>query len=191
MLSTIANLMSNNLSNLIFISKLSGLVYPVKIKSGDKTKTVPVSNSIALNTCDSGSDKIMIPDKKQTCIIYFEDNGVLAKGNNSRYIDFEASLRIVAWCNLALIGLPDTTLLIANILKNIPFQLPNTDIIVKISTLFIGEEPKTQSIFSKYDYDEKVNFLNKPYDYFALNYKVKFSIPLSCVGSITLKSTQC
>lgn len=194
MLSRLTNIIIDYL-DLNFITKRSGLVNTVKIKSGEKVKTVPIADYILDNShefCNTGADKIMLPDKKQTCIVYFEEDGVRAKGYTNRYADFEASLRLVGWCNMARIDLSDTSLLVANILKKIPYQLPNNDMLVKISVTFDGEEPKSPSIFSKYDYDEKLNYLSKPYDYFALKFRVKFSIPMSCVnGDITLIENPC
>lgn len=190
MISKITGILVNYVKDLNFVSKISDVVYPVKITSGDTTKTVPVA-SIALENCQSSKDKVMVPDKKQTCVIYFEDKGVQAKEYDSRYVNFEASIQLVGWCNLSKIGLTDTPLLVANIIKNIPFQLPNNDFLVKMSCKFVGEEIKSPAIFSKYDYNDKVNYLAKPYDYFALNYRVKFSVPVSCINDIILNPATC
>lgn len=178
MLSRIANILATQLLELDFISKLGGLVSTQMIQK----KRVPVTRIVG--DCTSYEDHVMVPDEKQRCIVYFEDKGLSGKTSDGRFVNFEANLRLVAWCNLKNIGLNDTTLLQTAIIGAIPLQLPSETPLAKISARMVGGDPKNPSIFSGYDFNEDVNFLAPPYDYFALNYRVKFSIAIACIPQV-------
>lgn len=192
----IADLIKAEIQELNFIDKIAGVVKPLTYKDKDgneKTFPVAVDGSIP---CDPGHYTDLVPDSTKLSIIYFEDKGIDVVNAGCYYVDCEASLRLVCWCNLAKINAnyTDAQALKIRLIQGIPRRLDNSDWATKILVMFEGEEQKSRDIFSAYTYDEsKDQFLMYPYDYFALNYKIKYSIPLdtSCISEVILNPKIC
>jgi len=190
----IAEILKDEISSLAWIEKIAGLVKPVtyKDKSGEE-KTMPVYTSDT-DLCHISHYEDFCPDSKKKSIVYFEDQGMDVLNAGCNYIDIETNLRIVCWCNLKLINpeYSDAILLKLDIIKNITQNPANNDWVTKIDVQFEGEETKSPDIFSDYTYDEQKQFLMYPYDYFALNYKVRYSVPVNeCFDDIVISPDIC
>jgi len=191
----IADLIKEQIQDLNFIDKLAGIVKPVTYtdKAGN-SKTFPVALNDA-SACDPGHYTDLVPDSSKISIIYFEDLGTDVVNAGCRYVDVEAKIRLVCWVNLAKVNTDysDANLLKIKLLQTIPKRLTNTDWVTKIFVKFAGEEPK-DNLFSAYTYDEKqTQYLMYPFDYFGLNYNVKYSIPMNseCLDNIVLNPKIC
>jgi hypothetical protein len=135
----------------------------------------------------------MTPDTTVKSVIYFEGSEAEAIGDNTRYIDFAARLQLVCWCNLPKINQSYTNAnpVMANIIKNMPKTLANTDYLTKIRIYFDNYE-KDEGIFDPYTYDEgQFQYLIFPYDWFVLNYNVFFSVAKDCPVDVTLDPSSC
>lgn len=185
----IANILKGYGQTLPFAGKIGGLVKPVTfVVQGDKgpvKKTIPVDCGVTHANCLKGRYTDLMPDSKYKSVSYFEDGGIRKLEDNVRDFTFESTLKWIWWINLqkaGKTGCSNTALAMATILNTLPTRTINSGIYSRILITAEGEDAKNPQIFSKYTYDEeKTQFLMYPYDYFALNISVKFSISKSCI----------
>ena len=189
--SKIASILQAYIASLPFVSKSAGLVKELKFKSGTKAMNIPVDLDTTITDCQGNFEKAYVPDAKHSGIVYFEDRASRAKNQDARYVNMESKLRLVGWFNMDKIGDVSFDMIVLNIINAIPETPGNKDHITKIHIEFEGEEIRTPNIFSKYNYDDKVNYLNKPYEFCALNYKVNYSVPYAAIQAITLNQKTC
>lgn len=189
MTNAIADILNIYISTLPFADRVAGVIKPVTFVTGtaDKPvkKTIPVACNVSQPDCISGKYNDLVPNSKYKSIIYWEDNGTVTNANNPRDFNFTASLRLVCWINLKKVGKTDcdvSALAITNILNTIPTSPFNSGIYTRIRATVDREIIKTSAIFSKYTYDESVvQYLMYPFDYFALDVSVDFTILKSCI----------
>ena len=188
----IANIIRDRIVELPFVDKISGLVrtlaYTDSNDKGKVRKSYPISCDVCFDDCmKDGKKKLydLIPDSSKRSVIYFEDNGVRSVGAQGNLQNFESSLRLVGWLNMAKLGRNDcsiTPAVIASILAAVPVTYLNSNPLVRVKIDPGTIEPKTPAIFSRYTYDETVTqYLLHPYDYFAINFVTKFSVARACV----------
>jgi len=194
--SKIADILKDQIDELSFIDKIAGLVKPITYtdKQGNE-KTFPVAVNPA-RPCSPSEYMDLVPDSSKLSVIYLEDLGMSVINSGCPYVDIESKLRLVCWCNLSRVNvdLTDAGLLKLALMLAIPKRIANVDWITKILVKFDGEETKTPDIFGAYSYDEKQNqYLMFPYDYFALNYTVRYSIPMDsdCITAVKLNPKIC
>lgn len=192
--SKIAEILKDQISSLTWVDKIVGLVKPITYtdKAGTK-KTIPIYYRDDPTLCDSGDYTDLVPDSSKMSIIYFEDGGTDVANAGCMFTDCISSLKLVCWCNLKLINpaLSSALSLKLQVINTIPNQIANTDWVTKIQVSL--ESDDVGSPFTKYTYDEQKQFLMWPYDYFSLNYKVRYSIPRNaeCFDDITLNPAIC
>ena len=192
----IAQLILNEISTLNWLDKIGGVVKPLRVNvKGGVEKVYPVClNSETI--CDSSRYTDMVPDSSKRSILYFEDGGVDVIESGCKYTDMEASLKLVCWVNLPRINNAYTNaeIIKLNLINSIPSRIANTDWVTKIRVIFDGEEPKSAGIFSEYTYDEaEIQYLIYPYDFFALNYKIRYSVPMDsdCLTAVVINPAVC
>lgn len=194
--SKIADLIKAEIENLPFVDKIAGIVKPVTYTDKQGTeKTFPIALNDA-TACQPGHYMDLCPDSTKLSIIYFEDLGMDVVNACCYYTDVEAKLRLVCWINLAKINTAysDANLIKWKLIQVIPRRLANSEWATKIFIKFAGEELKSPDIFAAYSYDEKQNqYLMFPFDYFALNYTIKYSISMDsdCLTDIILNPRLC
>jgi len=192
----IAQLILNEISILNWIDKTAGVVKPLRVKiKGGEEKVYPIYLNDA-TLCDSSTYTDLVPDSSKMSILYFEDGGSEVIESGCKYTDMETSLKLVCWLNLKRINVDYTDALDIklNLINNIPASIDNTDWVTKIRVMFGSEEVKSADIFSEYTYDEAEHqYLIYPYDYFALNYRIKYSIPMDsdCLTDIVINPGVC
>ena len=192
----IAQLILNEISALNWVDKTAGVVKPLRVNTkGGVEKVYPVYLNDA-TLCDSSTYTDLVPDSSKMSIIYFEDGGSDVIESGCKYTDMESSLKLVCWLNLKRINVAytDAINIKLNLINNIPSRIANTDWVTKISVMFESEDPKSADIFSEYTYDEAEHqYLIYPYDFFALNYKVKYSVPMDseCLTDIVINPGVC
>lgn len=175
---------------LVFKDKVGGVVRPMTLvrvsDDGIKSKKIiPVDCGVTHRECISGKYTDLMPDSKYKSVIYFEDNGTQRVDDEHRDFSFQSNVKLVCWLNLKKLGKTNcsvSSLALGSILKAIPTQYLNSAPYTRILITFLGEDPKTPSIFGKYTYDEeKIPYLLYPYDYFSLNFSIRYTIPRSCI----------
>lgn len=192
--SKIAEILKDQVSGLTWVDKIAGLVKPITYTDKAGTiKKMPVYLRDNPTLCDPGDYTDLVPDSSKMSILYFEDGGMDVVNAGCLYIDILSSLKLVCWCNLKLINpaYSSALLLKLQVINTIPKRIPNTDWVTKINVQFAGDDLKNP--FTDYTYDEQKQFLMWPFDYFALNYKVRFSVPLNeeCYDAINLNPQIC
>jgi hypothetical protein len=188
----IANVLKTQIEGLDFVDKIAGLTRPLLLNIMDVDnksvpKIYPISCDITSDDCIKGRYQDLIPSSKYASIIYFEDaGGVSMQYVDKRWVTFSARLNLVCWLNLKKIGEVSTCSSSAQVLLSILAMLPefpiSDGIYQAINIRSISEAVKSNAIFSRYSYDEKLTqYLLYPYDFFMLNLAVDFRINLNCV----------
>jgi hypothetical protein len=190
MIVDIGLILKSYLAPLPFVDRLGGIVRPITKtdRDGEKTikKTFPVDCNVTEHDCIAGQYTDLVPNSKYKSIHYFEDNGTSILQRTAMDFHFQAKLKLVGWLNLKKLGKTEcslSSLAIANILKAFPTNYFNNGIYSRIQISVLGQDPKDSRIFSKYSYsEEQTQYLMYPYDYFALNLSVGFSIREACIN---------
>jgi hypothetical protein len=194
MITKIAELIKTEISTLEWVDHLGGVVRRGVVNVGGTDKVFPIYINDSADPCNPSVYLDFVPDSKKMSVVYFEDAGLEVVNSGCTFTDCTASLKLVCWANLIRINADytDATLLKLDLIKNIPARLNNTDWITKILVTFAGEDIKSPAIFGGYSYDETMTqYLIYPYDYFALNYSVKFSFVNSCFEDVVLNPKVC
>ena len=169
-----------------FVDKIAGLVQTVTISIDDVKKSFPVACTFTAEDCKNGVYNDLALDSKYKTIIYFEDGGVTHNGSQGNFVCYTSRLRLVCWINTLKYkadwcgsGVPCTVS--AEIIKKILCCLPTfpeeITPYVRVMPVIVSEEIRSNSIFSKYSYNElQTQYLMYPYDFFALNIETDFCI---------------
>lgn len=185
----IANIIKSYIIGQPFVEKIGGLVRPLSFQQvdGDRSynKTIPIDCGTTYTDCIKGKYTDLVPNSKYKSIIYFEDGGTSFSSSEPRDFSFESRLKLVCWLNQKKLGKSACSIsavAILNILKIIPDGHFNSTPYTRIRIQAVGQDAKSPAIFSRYTYDEKVlQYLLYPFDYFALNLKINFTVPRSCI----------
>lgn len=195
----LADIVLNLVKDLPWVDKYAGMTRTVvQTQVGDGTKPVKKYFPVACNVTDSdcvkqGTLRDLVPDINYKSVMYFEDNGTRVLGSEGPFINMQSNIRLVAWLNGKMLGYNGCTIssiAVISILKNLyeqqgrPFNSGN---FLKIQMNAVSQEVKTANIFSKYSYDESITqYLMHPFDYFALNLQINFSISHNCIDEFEL-----
>lgn len=188
---SVASIIKGYIDCLDFVDKIAGLVQTVYLtitdKDGNKvTKSFPVSCDITDECLQSGIYKDLCPDSSFKSIVYFEDSGVTFNKREGKFICYTSNLKLVCWINISLYkanecgtGIPCTVT--AEVIKKILCQLPSQPVtatpFVRFMPVVVSEDIRSNSIFSKYTYNElQTQYLLYPYDFFALNIQTDFCV---------------
>lgn len=198
MIHKIANLLRDEIKDLNFVDIAVGIAKPTIVKvpvdDGTVEKRIPVALRDVTEACDSHELYQLVPDSTKMSIHFWEDNGIDLTDENTYYYFSRASLRLVSWWNLPLIStaLTDASLLVANLISNIPDKLDNSDFVTQIQVRFSGADPEGADIVSQYTFDEGENqFTTYPYVYTGLNYEIDFAFTKNCVDAVILNPSVC
>jgi hypothetical protein len=195
----IANILKGKIEDLVFVDKIAGLVRPIFVnvlnESNTKVQKVyPISCDVTLNECIEGRYQDLIPESKYKSIIYFEDNGTSMQYVDKNWVKFNSRLTLVCWMNIKKLGdclnCTTSTSVLLSILAAFP-EFPFNDVsygpIRDVRITSFSEAVKSNSIFSKYTYDEKITqYLLYPFDFFALNMQVEYRVNLECVEQFNI-----
>ncbi len=185
-------LLSRKLVGLPFVQVLAGMAQTVTREDPDENNEVkiqrrfPVATDHNLGTDGEYSpERILIPDSNRACIIYFEDYGI-TMASRGRNFAFTSSIRLVCWCNREKLVMGDPltghvvgrmqTGIIARLTGN-PF---NEGMFSRILVNVEKIPPQDAGIFGRYTYSETDRqYLRPPFDFFAIDFSVKFETPCS------------
>jgi hypothetical protein len=199
MINEIIKKINIELAALNFADLLGGIVKPITQNVKDRENNVtqkvyPVYMNENKGTCSVGDYLAMTPDSSKMSVMYWEDQGGTNTVDNVRSWNMVYNVRLVAWFNLKRINsaLHDSDILIPIICNAIPERVENFVPYTKIQVMLTGQETKSPAIFGAYTYDEaEKQYLIYPFDYFALNFRITFDIPKSCVQDITINPATC
>ncbi len=195
MTTDIADILKSQINALPFIDKLAGLVKTVVIsdqnESGQKIKkSFPIACNVSGDECvNNGAYKDLTPNNSYKSVLYFEEaGGTQLTGIERGKMHFRSQVRLVGWLNLKKMGLTDcqySSTAVLQIIRELsamiqPGNYGNKYIHLRVTG--INEIEKSSAIFGRYTYDESINqYLVYPFDYFALNISVEFSVNPSCI----------
>ena len=191
MIRKLTDLIVAEITGLNFVDHIGGIVKDLEVNRDGTLNRYP--NILNLTTL---KHETFLPESKYKSVIFFEDNGVTTEGNDNRYNNYTANIRLIAWYNLPKINsaYTDGALLTQTLIYNIPDTLANSDYLTKIAIDVTGEVAKTKAIFGRYDFKEdKWQYLNYPYDYAGIDMIVKFSVPRnsSCFDAVVISPAGC
>jgi hypothetical protein len=197
----ISLILLSKLGDANYLDRTSGVVQVVRKHSetdeGFKIeKRIPYSHSATLAEC-STMDKAMIPNSKHKSCLYFEDKGIDTGQDVRGNVQYTSRLRLVCWLNMNIInGLYDpavTSKIMADIIfRLMEIQNQNEDPFSRVTVKLAGIAEQSQDIFSAYDYAEReTQFLMPPFDFFAIDFTVTFSISKECDRTINLVNFKC
>ena len=146
----------NSLYSLTFEDVVLGVVHP----HDNKGMLIPASS-------DGTAYPDAIPDSSRKSIMYWEDYGATTWRRTARYRFVEHRLRLVVWLNFDRIE-ESYEECIRQIHANLPRKIGN--VLVEVT----GQVPKSTDIFSRYDYQERKQYITYPYDVVALEVTVKY-----------------
>ena len=187
----VANILKSYIEPLDFVDKIAGLVQTVYLNITDENsvnvqKSFPVSCNFSVDDCKNSLYNELTPDSKYRTIIYFEDGGVTFNKREGKFICYTSNLKLVCWINVAKLygelcpdGIPCTagSVIIKKILCQLPEHPANVDPFAKFYPVVVSEDIRSNSIFSKYTYNElQTQYLLYPYDFFALNITTDFCV---------------
>ncbi|HZK61483.1 MAG TPA: hypothetical protein VFC41_05355 [Anaerovoracaceae bacterium] len=189
----IANLLKSYVDDLTWIDKIAGLVQTANIRAKNDesavAKSYPVSCDIDAVTCIKGAYQDLTPNSFKKSVLYFEDHGgasfVERVGNR---IKLQSHLRLVCWLNYKLIqdeaclsgveGCGSSGDYVIEVIKALPTVPITTADFVSIYVSDISQVERSNDIFSRYTYNEEaLQYLMFPFDYFALDLTISFTIP--------------
>jgi hypothetical protein len=183
------------------VDKTAGMVraVPRPVKEGNRTvdKRFPIACSVVDPlSCSDAIVRDLVPDGRYRSILYFEDMGGVRRGIPNRLTGTEYSvrLRLVVWVNLNKLGDVCTSgdEFQRNIMAVLDSERYNSDIYKAIVHRVTNIVTKDRSIFSKYNYDElNSQYLNYPYDYFALDIETSYRLLPGCEEPLTPVDDDC
>lgn len=208
MLNAVTNLLKIKLSELPFLEVIGGIVQPIdKVEEkydnnnnvvGYTSTTFPISCGMSNDCFDSGRYMALVPDDSKRSVGYFEQIGgvkpIGTTGPKNNIVCYEGRLRFVCWLNLQRLGLVDNCTyapqFVINTICNIEggCRFDNSVFPESHFTVEVIEEPKRDaSIFKDYSYDRnRLQFLLFPFDYFAIDLRIKMYISKGCLEPIVL-----
>jgi hypothetical protein len=197
MTSQLAARLSEFVSLLPWVEVSAGLAIPVTFlentTEGAVRKVMPVACG---ESCETGTRYLsLVPDSEKRSIVYFEDYGTVIREKDASRYDCESTLRMVCWLNLAKLGYEDcqlSSMAVSQVMGSLPLViddgLPYNHIMIKVT----AQMPKSPGIFTRYTYDEAITqYLMWPYDYFALEVKLKYLFTRGCEFPLPVNPAIC
>jgi hypothetical protein len=157
----------------------------------------PISADINISNCKKGCFDELVPNSAKKSIRYFEDLGTVSLPSENRgFFKYETKLRLVVWLNWKKIMNTETcesqTHKVVNIIRQQLDKQFSEDDFLNINILVQKIIFNEYEIFANYDYKKNaLPFLMYPYESFAIDFIVQYSISSRCEVIITENPTQC
>lgn len=190
---------------LVFVDKLFGMVQTgekseVNDNGGTVRKRFPIAIEHVVEGVCISQEQLAIPDSSRKGILYFEDGGTNPDGRvrSGGQYQFTSSVRLVVWINRKKVTsetyIEISALAIADLIEKLGVDTnPKSEgVFSNVSVSVSGIPRQDAGIFSRYTYDETVTqFLRPPFEFFALDLAVKYSINPKCINEIILNESIC
>lgn len=177
MVNAIADALKQEIEALGFVDRIEGMVTTALQRNRDGSRQrFPAVCGKGLDKCDP---RELVPNDKYCSIIYFEDNGTRERGgSNCNVVELESNIRLVCWYNVTKFGdqCSYSDLFIAYILQNLLCKQISFSSYAGKARVTLDRIPtKDSSIFSRYDYNDSVDYMFYPYDFFAIDFRITYS----------------
>ena len=199
MVNQICDILAQDFAGLNFVSKSAGVmeIFKKPMPKG-KEKVLPVARKIytgsEILTCDVKTPYYeLLPNGKESCIIYFEDKGAKLQKKNKRYSTFKGKLKLVCWANTKLIDPQiDPKTIRAAVRSTLREHIPLTGQILGTKIKVAEIAPNRPHPFEKFTIDEALKqFLTHPYTYFVLDIDYICNYSNHCSEDIILNPATC
>jgi len=189
MIYTIGEILKSKLIGFTYVDRISGVVQTaVKKNAAGNLVRYPIACDVDGKECDdTGRYLDLIPNDRFKSVMYFEDlGGSQFNEKNGNDLRFTSNIRLVGWLNLKELGKDDCHIT-AQVVAHIITRLESTQEInpipfTRLKIAVISQLVRTPQIFGRYTYQEdQTQYLMFPYDYFAIDFRVTYSINKSCV----------
>ena len=180
MVTTLADIIKAEIENLDFIDRIEGMVTTARHRSRDNDGTITINRypMVCGKNLSNCTPRDLIPNTEYCSIIYFEDNGSRDRGDSTcNSIKMESYIRLVCWYNVSKFGenCSYSDLFIAYILQNVLCKkVNNTDFLSNIRIYLDRIPERDSSIFSNYDYQDSVEYMMYPHDFFAIDFRIEY-----------------
>ena len=184
-----------------YVERYGGIVRPVTIRQEvDEgqyiAQTFPVSCGVTGTDCfDGGKYLDLVPDDQYRSVAYFEQRGgaALRESTTARKIWAGVeNVRFVAWLNYPALGLDDcrgperfALATLARIVGTRNFTVDGITGRLDVTEARILERDERE-VFGRYSYAEKQWAFFWPYDFFAIDFTARVTIPGGCLEDVTL-----
>jgi len=181
MINSVVEQIRENIATLSFVSKSAGVV---REQTKDKLK-FPV---IAVNDDCAGDYTDLLPNSKESCIVFFELLSNNVAENRMHSVKYSAELRACVWVNTKMIVSADADLIAAHISNKIVKTLFTANATyIKAPIVHISSGVDYKNPYSKYTIDEnKSQFLMKPYFGFSINFTLDYVFVYDCLPAVAL-----
>lgn len=187
-----------------YVDRFGGLAIPIRKVVFDnmglsKTVVFPVSCGAESKACwENGKYGDLVPDSNRKSVFYFEQlREFRPTGNDRQTLEMSSEFRLVGWLNLPKLGHVDDCMISSKVSLSIielltgihdapvgsEFENANIDV------RFVSQPQKSADLFRQYTYgNDLFALLLYPYDYFALDFSVKLSLPRGCISDFVPNS---
>jgi hypothetical protein len=143
--------------------------------------------------CDEVGLLDVSPNTGYKSILYFEDQGVSVPARQGSWLNFTSQLRLVCWLNTSQFNASATdvpAVAMADIVGRITGNPFNHGSLSRIRVSLRGIPQAGRALFSPYTFNEAVSqYLMPPYDAFAIDLNVDFSISVNCTLDTSTQPT--
>ncbi len=174
------------------LDRIAGVVQTVTVNE----KKLPAGFPYKGGKCGLTREAI-IPESKYKGVVFFEDKGIVPTRNLTRVFGFRSDLRLICWLNNKKLRIstnshrPDT-FAILDLTQSFQAKLPYSEIFLNTKVTVSGITVQDESIFSKYDFDDKTSAYLQPENYyFAMDLSITFYVPKTCPLTISLIEGTC
>lgn len=196
MITDIANILKGKLIGLPFVDRIAGLTQIAIDKQPigeNKFKTIrfPIACNVTGKDCSDSNNRVtdLVPDSTKKSVFFFQDiNGASFVNQTGNNLNFVADIRLVGWLNLKELGKDQcsiTSLVVSNIIR--AFRATGTfneAPFTRVKINILKQVLRDAKIFSDYTFSEtETQYLMYPYEHFALDLKVNFTINSECMNT--------
>lgn len=170
---------------------------PLKDQPGKfNVQRFPVACDVTWTDCEGNEEllRMYTPDSSKRVVMYFEDQGLKEVKDGNR-ISYRSNIRLVCWMNTEKFQNAGCALdfyainAIRSTLENRPVNYQ--ELIQSLRVLSISIPKKGAEIFSQYTFNEYMQFLLHPFDYFAMDIESEFSVNTNCLPALTIQDNDC
>lgn len=177
--------LSENLKALPFIERHGGLVRTARrvnyIDGLPFEEVFPVAMDVEGNCFENGKYLDLAPNSALKSVSYFEQRGQVDVDETDQFYVFNAPVSFVCWMNMKKIG---SQTQIGYVFEGMALDVLNQDININkyhgIQIYIEGLHPKNEGIFQKYNYSDRLDLFLYPYDFFSINFTIKWKMTKGC-----------
>ncbi len=203
MTTVLAHILKKQLIDLNFLDSIAGLVQtisriePTIIEDTFAVSKFPASVDLNFDDClRKGNFTDLVPNSKNKGILYFENWGTVPNGRKGNDFEYISKLRLVCWINNQKIQGKESKSIRHQLITFIRAKLENKffqgEGLKKISVTATRIIENDVEIFKPYTYPiDAVKFLMHPFEAFAIDLHIGYSIGSNCVSEPILKPELC